>query len=94
VFEDAKNVVFTVDNASIYDKEEPLLTVEEASELAEFLDMELIDIIRNDKGIENINWVVTMATIYKKLKEYSGYIGLYDPEPTCTKSERWKTKEE
>lgn len=94
MFEDAKNVVFTVDNANICCREEPLLTVEEASELAEFLDMELINIIRKDEGIENINWVVTMATAYKKLKEYSGYVGLYDPQQKCTMGDRWKTKED
>lgn len=79
------------EDASIYDKEEPLLTVDEASELAEFLDMELINTIREDDDIDNIDWVVTMATVYKKLKEYSG---LYDPQQKCTTGKRWKAKEE
>ena len=91
MFDNAKDVIFTVDNASICCREEPLLTVDEASELAEFLDMELISTIREDEGIDNIDWVVTMETVYKKLKEYSG---LYDPQQKCTTGKRWKTKEE
>ena len=86
MFDDAKNVVFTVG------KDEPLLTVEEALDLAEFIDTELINIIREDRDIENTNWVVSIATAYKKLKEYSGYAGIYDPGSTS--SDRWKTKED
>lgn len=57
---------------------EPLLTKTEASSVAEFIEINLIDTIRNDVDIDNINWLRNMISAYDKLKKYSGYVGLYD----------------
>lgn len=60
-------------------KSEPLLSKSEASNLAEFIEINLLDIIRNNDDIDNIGWLRSMLSAYDKLKEYSGYVGIYDP---------------
>lgn len=51
------------------------LTIDEASSIAEFIDMNLILTIRNDEDIDSIGWLRNIIHGYEKLCEYSGYVG-------------------
>ena len=46
------------------------LTFSQVQNLAEFLEFNLIDNIRNNTDIDNIDYVVDMCEIYSKLKEH------------------------
>ena len=54
------------------------LTKDEAKNVAEFIGDWLIESIRSNPDIDNINWIKNMISAYDKLKEYSGFVGLYD----------------
>ena len=54
------------------------LTENEAENVAEFIEIRLFEEIRDNVDIDNINWLVSMIHAYEKLKEFSGYVGLYD----------------
>ena len=45
-------------------------TLSQVKNLAEFLEFNLIDNIRVDTDIDNINYLVDMCEIYKKLQEH------------------------
>lgn len=45
------------------------LTESQVTNLAEFIEQNLIDSIRNDTSIDNFNYVVDMCEACKKLKE-------------------------
>ena len=45
------------------------LTKSQVENLMEFFEFEFIDSIRNNTDIDNINYLVDMCEIYKKLKE-------------------------
>ena len=47
----------------------------EAYSLAEFIDMNLINAIRNDTDIDSIQWIKNIVHAYEKLCDYSGYRG-------------------
>lgn len=51
------------------------LTKSEAYSLADFISMNLIDIIRNDTEIDSMQWIRNIVHAYEKLCEYSGYKG-------------------
>ena len=44
------------------------LTKDEAISLADFLEIHLIDDIRNDTDIDSLEWLANMISIYKKCK--------------------------
>ena len=54
------------------------LTKREAYALAEIIDMNLFDIIRNDTDIDSMEWLQNVLSAYKKMCECSGYVGLTD----------------
>lgn len=45
------------------------LTKSQCKNLAEIIQWNIFDIIRNDTDIDNIDWLVDIAEAYKKLKE-------------------------
>lgn len=45
------------------------LTCSQVDNLMEFFEFEFIDSIRNNTDIDNMNYLVDMCEIYKKLKE-------------------------
>lgn len=45
------------------------LTNSQVENLMEFFELEFIDFIRNDTYIDNMDYLVDMCEIYKKLKE-------------------------
>jgi len=52
------------------------LTKGEAYSLAEFIDMSLIDFIRDNTDMDSMAWLKNMVNAYVKLCKYSGFIGL------------------
>ena len=42
---------------------------DEVTDLIDFFETNLLEEIRNDMEIDNINWLCDMTSIYKKLKE-------------------------
>ena len=54
------------------------LTKNEAYSLAEFIDMNLIQFIRNDPDIDSLQWLRNMVHAYEALCAYSGFVGLTD----------------
>jgi len=48
------------------------LTKEQIKALAENLEFCLFDQIRNDQGIDNINWLIAQCETYKTLAEAAG----------------------
>lgn len=52
------------------------LTKDEATAIAHLIDSCLIDEIRNDTDIDNMNWLYNVLIGYKKLCEYGGYQGV------------------
>ena len=56
------------------------LTKDEAFALAEQIDFTLFDRIRNDTDIDSMYWLRNITNAYEKLCEYSGYVGLTEPD--------------
>lgn len=48
------------------------LTSSEAVILAEFIEMNLLDNIRNDTEIDNMDWLIEMVHVYEKLINFGG----------------------
>ena len=57
------------------------ITKDEAYAVANIIDFNLIDIIRNDTDIDSIKWLRNVIHAYEKLCAYSGYVGLTEDEP-------------
>lgn len=51
------------------------LTVDEAYAIADFIAMNLIDVIRNDTDIDSMKWLRGIIHGYEKLCKFSGYVG-------------------
>lgn len=45
------------------------LTDSQVNNLADFIEFNLLEVIRQDDDIDNINWVADMCEAYKKLRE-------------------------
>ena len=56
------------------------LTVGEAHAVAEFIDLNLIDTIRNDTDIDSMLWLRRIIHAFEKLSKYSGYDPMYADE--------------
>lgn len=56
------------------------LTETEAKNVAEFIELYLIESIRNDPDIDNLMWLFDMMHAFEKLCEYSGYESMYKPK--------------
>ena len=56
------------------------LTKKEAYAVAEFIDMNIYDNIRNDLDIDSFEWLKNIVHAYEKLCEASGYRGLTESE--------------
>ena len=54
------------------------LTKNEAYSVAEMIDMNLLDTIRNDTEIDSMEWLINTVHAYEKLCRISGYQGLTD----------------
>ena len=52
------------------------LTKDEAFALCDFVDMNLITVIRDDDGIDSLRWLKNIIHAYEKLCTYSGYKGI------------------
>lgn len=57
------------------------LTEKEAYSLAEFIDYNLLQTLRNDHDIDSLQWLRNIIHAYDKLSKYSDYEGLTDDEP-------------
>lgn len=57
------------------------VTLEKVEErvLCEFLEMHLFSAIRDDREIDNMNWLVTIVGLFKRMAEDCGYVGLTYP---------------
>lgn len=51
------------------------ITKEEARQLCEFMELNMIPYIQNDKDIDNMTWLVLMVSLFKKLADYCEYEG-------------------
>ena len=49
------------------------LTKDEAYSLADFLDVNLIQTMRNDPDVDSMQWLCNIVHAYEKLAKYSGY---------------------
>ena len=56
------------------------LTKDEAYAIAEFIDMNLIQVIRSDDDIDSMRWLKNIIHGYEKLCKISGYVGLTEKE--------------
>ena len=54
------------------------LSKDEAFAVAEFIDLNIFDAIRNDTDWDSFYNLQNIVTAYKKLCEMSGYVGLTD----------------
>ena len=45
------------------------LTKSQVRNLAEFIEYNILDVVRNDTDIENVDWLVEMCEAYKILKQ-------------------------
>ena len=52
------------------------LTKDEAYAIADFIEINLMQVIRNDVDIDSMRWLKNMIHGYEKLCVYSGYVGL------------------
>lgn len=52
------------------------LTEDEAYAVAEFIDSNLFDMIRNDEEIDSMQWLRNILHVYEKTCKASGYVGL------------------
>lgn len=54
------------------------ITSSEATSLRDFIEFNLLDVIRNDEDIDSLLWVYNILNVYRKcggLKEYNDYEG-------------------
>jgi len=52
------------------------LTKDEAYALADMVSTTIFDQIRNDPGVDSLQWLRNIVHAYEKLCDYSGYVGL------------------
>ena len=57
------------------------LTKDEAYAIADFIDMNLIQVIRSDDDIDSMKWLKNIIHGYEKLCKISGYVGLTEGGP-------------
>lgn len=48
------------------------ITKSQAESLLKFIEIEFIDSVRNDEGIDNMQYVVNICDVYKELKQKVG----------------------
>ena len=58
------------------DNKEWCLTKDEAHSVAEFIDINLFETIRNDTDIDSMRWLRNIVHAYEKMCKYSGFVGL------------------
>ena len=51
------------------------LTEDEAYAIAEMIDMNLFEIIRNNTDIDSLQWLKNIIHAYEKMCECSGFVG-------------------
>ena len=56
------------------------LTKDEAYAIADFIEINLMQVIRNDADIDSMRWLKNMIHGYEKLCKFSGYVGITDEE--------------
>ena len=56
------------------------LKKDEAYAVAEFIDGNLYDYIRNDEGIDSMQWLRNVLHAYEKMCVASGYVGTTESE--------------
>ena len=54
------------------------LTKEEAAAVAELIETNLLEVIRNDTDIDNLHWLRTVIHAYEKLCVIGENVGLYE----------------
>ena len=52
------------------------LTKDEAYVLAEFIDMNFFEFLRNNVDVDSMQWLKNMIHAYEKLCKFSGFVGL------------------
>lgn len=52
------------------------LSKKEAFAVAEFIDRNLVDYIRNDTDVDSIGWLRNVLHAYEKMCKASGFVGL------------------
>ena len=62
------------------------LTKQEAYAVAEFIDMNLIQTIRNDEDIDSMLWLRNLVKAYEKLAKFGNYDAGYADEVTDEKA--------
>ena len=63
------------------------LTKDEAYAIAEFIDSNIFDAIRNDVDWDSFKNLRDLCKGYEKLCDYSGYVGMTDCSPEEEKNE-------
>ena len=65
-----------IDENGITVKEACELTKEEAYAVADFIGMNLIDVIRTDTDLDSMYWLRNVIHAYEKMCKASGYVGV------------------
>lgn len=63
------------------------ITKDEAYSLAQLVDMNLIEYIRDDTDLDSMQWLRNIIHGYEKLCVASGYVGLTEDRPSEEKAE-------
>ena len=77
-----------INNERLIVKDDLGITTNEAYSLAEFIDFNLIQSIRDDVDIDRMQWLRNMIHSYEKLCAYSGYVDLTDDAPGKTSDDK------
>ena len=67
------------------DKNDVLLTKQEAYAVCDVVAMTLFELIREDTEMDSLQWLRNVIHGYEKLCKYSGYIGVTEDDP-CKES--------
>ena len=60
------------------------LTKDEAYAVAELIDQNIFETIRNDPDADSFYWLRNVCRAYEKLCKHSGYVGVTDKEEEVT----------
>ena len=71
-----KNMIELKDNGDITATRDCSLSKKEAFAVAEFIDCNLFDYIRNDTDVDSIGWLRNVLRAYEKMCKASGFVGL------------------
>lgn len=73
-------MIATINEDGMVITQECTLTKDEAFAVADFIDGNLFDCIRNDTDIDSVQWLRNVLHAYEKMCAASGYVGTTESE--------------